>query len=101
MADSIFKGGPPLAKVTGQGADGKTAWAAFTCARPVAKAELNYTCDKGEWKDRKWETVAADLDAAAGKAKATIPDGATQYYFNLIDERGLIVSTEHVTADAR
>ena len=52
MADSIFKGGPPLAKVTGQDADGKTAWAAFTSARPIAKAELNYTRDKGEWKDR-------------------------------------------------
>jgi len=99
MADNIFKGGPPPAKITGQGVDGKAAWAAFTSARPIAKAELNYSCDKGAWKDRKWETVAAELDAAAKKAKATIPDGATQYYFNLLDERGLVVSTEHVTCE--
>ena len=99
LADHLFKGGPPPAKVTGQGADGKAAWVTFTSARPVVKAELNYTCDKGAWKDRKWETAAADLDAAAGKAKATVPDGATQYYFNLIDERGLIVSSEHLTCE--
>ncbi|MCX5683601.1 MAG: acetylxylan esterase, partial [Planctomycetota bacterium] len=100
LADSLFKGGPPPAKVTGQGAEGNAAWVKFTSARPVVKAELNYTRDKGVWKDRKWETIAADLDAAAGKAKATIPDGATQYFFNLIDERGLIVSTEHVTCES-
>lgn len=103
MADSLFKDGQPLAKITGQGVDGKYAWVAFASARLIAKAELNYTCDKGAWKDRKWETAAAGgfhvLAAAAGEVKAAVPDGATQYYFNLIDERGLIVSTEHVTRE--
>ena len=97
MAGSLFRDGPPLAKITGQGADGKAAWAAFTSARPIARADLNYTYDKGEWKDRKWETVVADLNAQAGRVKATVPDGVTQYYFNLIDDRGLIVSTEHIS----
>jgi dienelactone hydrolase len=96
FADHFLKGKPPLARVTGQGADGKTAWATFKSERPVARAEFNYTCDKGEWKQRKWQTAPADLRAAEGKVSAPLPDGVAAYYFNLIDDRGLIVSSEHV-----
>ena len=114
FADSIVRpsrasgssdGSPPLARLTGQGTDGKTAWARFAAARPVVKAEFNFTRDGGLWKDRKWQTAAAELKAAEGpgdakampgrEVRATVPDGATAWYFNLIDERGLITSTEH------
>ena len=35
------------------------------------------------------------VDAAASKASAPLPQGAKLYYINLIDERGMIVSSEH------
>ncbi len=127
FADSIVRpsrasgssdGGPPLARITGQGADGpksgpvpgNAAWVRFAAARPVVKAEFNFTRDSGLWKDRKWQTVAAELKAADGprpqswrgrEVRATVPDGATAWYFNLIDERGLITSTEHEEREAK
>ena len=39
--------------------------------------------------------MPAELDAAAGTASGVLPDGTTVYYFNLIDRRGLVASTEH------
>jgi hypothetical protein len=39
--------------------------------------------------------VPAELDAAGGKVATSLPDGAKAYYFNLIDARGLTVSTPH------
>ena len=97
MADGLLKGAPPLARVTGRGADGRTAWATFRAARPIAKAQLEYTRDTGPWQNRKWLSTPATIDAAAGKVSAQPPDDVTAYYFNLIDEAGLVVSTEHVT----
>jgi len=95
FAGSILKGGEPLPKLTGQGGrEGNQVWATFESKRPVAKAELCFTRDLGKWQDRKWEALAAQL--APGKATATLPEGATVYYLNLFDDRGCVVSTEHV-----
>ena len=35
------------------------------------------------------------LDAKAGKVSAKLPKNATVYYFNLADNRDLVVSSEH------
>ncbi len=96
FADEILKGGDPLAKVTGQGDDRKNAWATYESARPIARTELNYTRATGYWPDRKWNILPARLDATAGRIEAEIPVQTTAYYFNLIDDRGAIVSTQHV-----
>jgi dienelactone hydrolase len=93
-ADSILKGGEPLAKVTGQGRNGQQVWATFQGPRPIAKAELNVTRDTGKWQQRKWDALPATLDPA-GKATAALPEGTTVYYLNLFDDRGCVVSTEH------
>jgi len=93
MADHLLRGGPPLARVTGQGLDGRAAWATFRAGRPVVKARLEYTCDAGPWQPRKWQSVPADL--AAGKVAAALPQGATAWFFTLTDDAGLVVSTEH------
>jgi dienelactone hydrolase len=95
FADSFLTGGKPLAKVTGHGRDGDRAWATFQAEVPVVRAELNYTCDDGRWQQRKWETQPAELDAAARRAQANLPKGVKVYYLNLIDSRGMIVSSEH------
>ena len=96
FADSILQNGPPLARIAAQGRDGDKVWARYESRQPIAKAELNFTKDTGVWKQRKWETAAAELDAAKHKVTATIPAGATVFYLNLLDEQGLVVSTEHI-----
>lgn len=94
FANALFKGGAPLPKVTGQGVEKDEAWATFTSKAPVVKAELAYTKDAGKWQNRKWETLPAKIEA--GRAAAAVPEGARVFYLNLIDERNLVVSTEHV-----
>jgi len=93
-AEAKLKGGPALLKIGKQG----PAWAVYHAkqAAPV-KAELCFTRDTGKWQERKWETIPAAIDARTHRVSATIPEGARVHYLNLVDARGLIVSTEHIT----
>ena len=95
VAESQLNGGQPLARITSQGRDGQQVWATFESSAPIQRAELNYTSQTGKWQQRKWETAAAQIDAAAHKVTARLPDGVKVYYLNLIDQRKLVVSTEH------
>jgi hypothetical protein len=95
FADSLLKGGDPLARITGQGRQGRQVWVTFRSRVPVVRAELNITHDGGPWQDRRWEALPAQVDPA-GRVTATLPEGVTVYYLNLIDRRDLVVSTEHV-----
>ncbi len=95
FADSQLRRGQPLAKITAQGRNGDQVWSTFEAASPIQRTELNYTCQVGRWQDRKWETAAAQLDAAAHKVTARLPQGVKVYYLNLIDQRNCVVSTEH------
>jgi dienelactone hydrolase len=94
FANSIINGQQPLARIQNQGRRGNDVWAAVRSAVPIQRAELNFTKDKGRWQDRKWETVAAKMDRR--RVSATLPDGARVYYLNVFDERGMVVSSEHV-----
>ena len=99
LADALLRGGEPLAKVTGQGRDDDAAggglWATYEAEVPLARAELVFTRDGGEWQKRNWETAPAQVNAPSRKVTARPPPGTTVCYLNLIDERGLVVSTEH------
>ncbi|MGQ9731310.1 MAG: alpha/beta hydrolase family protein [Candidatus Zipacnadales bacterium] len=94
FADSLVKAGPPLAKVLTCGREGNQVWATFEAVVPIVKAELLITRDTGHWQDRKWEVLPATL-SEAGKATATLPEDTAVYFLNLVDQRGLTVSTEH------
>lgn len=94
FADAVFNGGAPLVRITGQGVDKDTAWATVDSKTPVVKAELEFTKDGGKWQKRMWETAPAAVDGT--RVTASVPEGATVYYLNLIDARNLVVSTEHV-----
>ena len=96
FADSHLRDGVPLACITGQGRDGRQAWATFEAKSPIQRAELNYTRQTGRWQERTWETAPAQLDLAGGKVTVRLPEEAKVYYMNLIDQRNLIVSTAHV-----
>jgi len=95
FAESLLNGGAPLAQVTGQGRRGADVWASYESSLPIVRAELNFTRDEGRWQQRKWETVPATLAPAAHRATVRLPAGVKVYYLNLVDSRGLIVSTEH------
>lgn len=95
FVDSVLKGGTPLVHITGSGREGRGAWASYASPVPVVKAELNFTRDTGRWQDRTWEARVADC--ADGRVSARLPEDVRAYYFNLYDERGCVVSTEHET----
>lgn len=95
FAESILNGGVPLAHISRQGRNGEEVWATYQSKRPIVRAELNFTCQSGTWKERKWETAPAAVDSAQDKVTAKLPKGVTVYYLNLIDDRDLVVSTEH------
>jgi len=101
FAESILNRKAPLPAITGQGRDEKDVWVSFTAKAPIAKAELTYTQDTGKWQDRKWETVPAQIDSTRGQVTATLPEGTTVYYVNLVDSRSLVVSSEHVDLSAQ
>jgi dienelactone hydrolase len=98
FANAVLKGAEPLATITGQGRRGPTVWVTFQSPSALAKAELNFTRDAGVWQ-RRWETTGARVDAPRSRMSAVLPQGARAYYFNLMDERGLIVSSEHVVIE--
>jgi dienelactone hydrolase len=95
FADSIVRGGTPLAVIEERGRDGDRVWVRFRSESPIVKAELLYTNDAGPWKDRRWESAPAELDRSASMARATLTPKATVYYLNLVDDHQRIVSTEH------
>lgn len=95
-AKAMLMDGPALVRISKQGEKAGAAWAHYGRGTSPVRAELNFTRDSGKWQDRKWETVSAVLDPKQRRASAKIPAGATVFYLNLTDERGLIVSSEHV-----
>jgi len=95
FADSLLKGKPGLPRILTQGRDGREAWASFASDVEVTQAELVYTTDKGNWVQRRWSTLPAEIHRAGNRVSAAIPATATVYYLNLRDARGCIVSTEH------
>ena len=97
FADRILRAGRELPQITGQGRGGQKVWATFRSPAAAEKAELNFTKDAGpKWQNRKWESIPAKVDAAAGRIEADLPEGTAVYYLNLFDKDKLCVSSEHV-----
>ena len=94
FADSIVKGGLPLTDLAQPKIVADQITATFSSASKVIQSELLYTRDTGLWPERKWETTPAMTSGSM--VNATIPDGATVVFFNLTDERDLMVSSEFV-----
>jgi Prolyl oligopeptidase family len=98
FAKAAVGAGCPLVSITKQGQDESEVWVEYQTPSgvDVTTAELNYTVDSGAWVDRDWKTVPARLDPSRERVSAALPHGATVSYFNLLDNRGLIASSEHV-----
>jgi len=101
FANSILKDGKPLAKITAQGREESKVWATFDSPVAIKRAELNFTKDEGKWQSRKWNAVPAIVEAAGNKATATLPARTKAFYLGLIDDRGMLVTTDpQETGDA-
>ena len=98
FADSVLKGGRPLARIVKQENTDKQASVTFESAAPVIRAEFNYTIDAGRWSDRRWETIEAQL--APGVATSYLPPNVKAFFFNLIDNEGFLVSSDYVELPA-
>lgn len=103
FANHILRGEPPLPKITGQGvtpasetAPAGELWATFKSPRPLTKAELCLTRDRGKWTERKWESLPATIDPKTNRVHAAIPPDASVVYLNLVDSHDCITSTEHL-----
>ncbi|HEX8913019.1 MAG TPA: acetylxylan esterase [Humisphaera sp.] len=96
FVDAILKGGAPLATVGEVTLRRNTLTAVWVAKVPVKKAEIAYTTDVGPWQKREWKTAPATVDAKGDRAIGNVPMDAKVCYMNLIDERGLTVSTEHI-----
>jgi hypothetical protein len=98
FAERWLKDGPGLATLTKQGQDARMVWAEYDTPFSIPTSELRFTLDAGRWPDRKRETQAAQHDTGKRRVSATVPEGATAWYLNLTDFRGVIVSSEHQTS---
>jgi len=94
FADHLLQSGAPLASVRVQSRRGLSVWMRYRTKVPIVRAELNFTSDSGIWHQRQWNTVPAELDPGKHEVRATLPESVTAYYFNPLDERGLIVSSD-------
>lgn len=94
FADSFSFDKAPLPQITAQGRMEDTIWATYESQTTIVSAELNYTTDTGNWEQREWHTVPAMLDTVGHRVSASCSPTATAY-LNLIDDRALLVSSEH------
>lgn len=95
FAQSVMQGQTPLPKagsVTAEAGVAKVAWQAEV---PIAKVELVFTRDSKNGQPGPtwlWEAQSVQFAPGSTSAEITIPEGAMQWFFNLTDERGLMVS---------
>lgn len=93
FADSFAKHGAPLPRVTGQGVEATSAWAAFEARIPPQHAELVWTENAQDWVGCVWRTESAQIDAAGEKVRAVLPAGCQAHFFRLVDDRGLVITS--------
>lgn len=96
FANSFLKDGAPLAKVEVQEIDRRYIQTTFDSQIPITRAELCFTKDKVIWDNREWFSEPAEVDTTGCQVTAKIPYNTSVCYLNLIDERELLVSTEHI-----
>lgn len=94
FANSFLKNGRPLTTIQNTIRNGRNVSVEFSSSRPITRCDLIFTKDRGAWGDRYWDNYPADLQGA--HATAILPIGVTTYFFNLADEDGFIVSSDHV-----
>jgi dienelactone hydrolase len=95
FADAICKGGAGLARIVKHSRQGNQLRLQWDAPTKIKGVEVLWTSDNGPWVEREWKTQAVAFDAARSHAEATLPPGATVYFWNITDERDAVSSSEH------
>ncbi len=95
FADSISRGRQMPVMFRRYGVTGRTAWAEFGQVTRPHDATFVYTTDGTAWKDRKWQEMPAKIDYIASTISAVIPENTKVYFFNAVDDKGLVSSSRH------
>ncbi|MBX7165068.1 MAG: alpha/beta fold hydrolase [Pirellulales bacterium] len=99
FVDSVLTGGAPLPRVGEMIVREGRATAAVVSTVPLKLAELHYTTDAGPWQMRNWQSQPAAL--RDGQIEAELPPARPLVcYLSVTDERGALVSAEHVVLEA-
>jgi len=96
FADHHLRGCAPLADIAPPTVtDGRVAAA---CRSEVIPREMRllYTRDDGPWLERAWHVAPAERDWPLTRITAVVPDGARMCFVNLVDARGMTVSSEYI-----
>jgi dienelactone hydrolase len=97
--DSFVKNGGPLAEIGEMKIENARAAASVKSPSPIAKAELDYTNDSGNWQKRVWKTAPAEINGET--VSASIPvERPLVCYLRVTDRRGCSVTTPHVELQA-
>lgn len=93
--DSFLMDRPPLASVGAMKIADGSASCSFSSRVAVAKAEINFTSDTGNWQKRVWKSEPAVIKDGVVTARLPVARPLV-CYLRLIDERGDAVTTPHV-----
>ena len=98
FADSILRGGAPLARFDQQTLNSSTLTAIVDGPFPIIRATLLSTCSRDDdWQLHEWHETPAQLDKATGAVTAKLPEGTSAAFLNAIDSRDCVVSCENIT----
>ena len=95
FADSVVRGRPPLIRVTAAGKIGSRAWVEYESRSRLTSSALVFTRESGAWQNRQWEKRPAMVNAERRFVYVDGPMDAVAWFFELTDERGLMVSSPH------
>ena len=101
FADEILRKDQPLPRIITSEVEQDKYVVKYKTEVKIKKAELCYTEDRGMWQERNWQAIDASIDIERHQVTSAIPNKATVYYLNLIDERDCVVSTEHVEVEEK
>jgi dienelactone hydrolase len=88
--DAALRGGDPLPPVPEIVADGSRISARVPSDVAVT-VRLLHTTDTGDWQHRIWQETPAAV--ASGLVEASVPDAATAWFLNVVDDRGATTSS--------
>jgi dienelactone hydrolase len=92
--ENLFRDGAALPSVVTPDLDGRDISARFTSATDVNTAMLHFTRDGGNWEERRWEEVPAEI---GGKViRGIVPDGAQVHFLSVEDSDGFFASSAHL-----
>ena len=94
FANHLLRGGPALPRIYDQEICGNDIQASYSSDVEITSVELHYTLDSGIWVEREWRSLPGELKS--GTCTAGIPEGTTVCFLNLVDDDGLVASSEHV-----